>query len=75
MADYIINAPFTPDQVVALNKWQHSGLQHPFTCAGKLKPKGLHSDEEGILVATEAGWVCECGYTQYWAWNYMAEHK
>lgn len=28
-----IHAPFSPEQVVALNYWQHSYRFHPFTCS------------------------------------------
>ena len=61
-----IVAPWSPDQVEALNNYQQRGRMHPFTCAcnGSL-----------ILTATPAGWVCpvSCGYTQDWAWAWMAE--
>jgi len=63
-----INAPFTDEQVAALNDFQKSGLFHPFTCGGEHK---RHVD----LVATNDGWVCPdgCGYTQDWAHAMMAD--
>ena len=30
-----ITAPFTPEQVKALNYYQASGVFHPFTCANQ----------------------------------------
>lgn len=57
-------APWTAEQVAALNRWQRLGYVHPFTC-----PNGWN------LVATTAGWVCPgtCGYTQDWAHDFMAD--
>jgi hypothetical protein len=61
-----ISAPFTADQVEALNRWQN-GPVHPFTCG---------NDHEGNrdLVATETGWICpNCNYTQKWAHEFMLQ--
>jgi hypothetical protein len=61
-----IEAPFTPEQVEALNAWQELGFVHPFTC-------GTCSND---LVAREEGWYCPtdgCGFTQSWAESYMAD--
>ena len=56
--------PWTERQVRALNRWQHRGEVHPFTC-------GLNS--EHVLVATSRGWHCiHDDYTQKWAWSCMA---
>jgi hypothetical protein len=68
-----IYAPWTPEEVAALNEYQDKGVFHPFTCGhGAL---GQHVS--GVfLVATEAGWRCpfqDCEYTQDWAWSMMAE--
>lgn len=58
----MLKAPFTTDQVAALNRWQACGWVHPFTCqCGK------------NLVATTVGWVCDCGYTQDWAHDMMLD--
>lgn len=66
----IITAPFTPEQVVNLNRWQESGVVHPFTCGSEGKHEGHVS-----LVATESGWVCpKCDYQQSWAHDFMAEY-
>jgi len=69
--DDLKHAPWTPEQVEALNKFQHSGRFHPFTC-GK---RSDHNNND-ILVATPAGWVCPypgCDYTQGWAHDFMAD--
>lgn len=60
-----LETPWQPDQVMALNRFQNSGVVHPFTCP-------QHSDEP--LVATTKGWVCMvegCSYMQNWAWKEM----
>lgn len=56
-----IVAPFSTEQVIALNRFQQYGFVHEFTCPT------LH--EEGrALVATKRGWICpHCDYTQNWA--------
>ena len=65
-----IRAPWTSEQVEALNRFQQRGGMHPFTC-------GL--DRHGnakVLIATEYGWRCpddECDYTQDWAHAFMAD--
>ena len=71
----MIKAPFTPEQVEALNHWQHSGKIHPFTCGGN-RTDELHLDGQGVLVATREGWVCPyCDYKQDWAHDFMAIWK
>ncbi len=77
-----IEAPFTPEQVTALNAWQNNGAVHPFTCGGNRgdyahkKYQFEHPDQDfGQLVATSEGWICPvpgCGYKQSWAHNFMA---
>jgi len=60
----LIRAPFTPEQVTRLNRFQGAGVMHPFTCG---------AGDGQSLVATEAGWVCPvCDYTQDWAHAFMA---
>lgn len=62
MSDSIV-APWTTEQVSALNDFQDSGVMHPFTC-----PRPHTASME--LVATPDGWVCpflSCDYTQNWA--------
>lgn len=62
-------APFTEEQVKALNGWQQWGQTHPFTC--------LEHSTEPLRAKTD-GWHCEvadCGYTQNWAHDFMAAAK
>lgn len=70
----IIKAPFTPEQVAALNQFQRLDWIHPFTCGSGNRTDADHLDGEGVLVATEAGWICPyCDYTQVWAHAMMAD--
>lgn len=58
-----IQAPFTDEEVSALNAYQKKGDEHPFTCKC-----GDHT----LLIATNDGWICKnCAYTQKWAWEWM----
>lgn len=62
----VLEAPWTPEQVQALNDYQNEGWMHPFSC-----PRG-----HGNLVATVEGWICRppaCDYTQNWAHPFMAD--
>ncbi len=62
----MIEAPFTDEQVAALNQFQCAGHMHPFTCPGNRDC----SDRD--LIATTDGWVCPCGaYKQSWAHKFM----
>lgn len=70
----IVRAPWTDEQVAALNRWQKSGVVHPFTCGNRDK-SGHGWDREvgdyGVLEATPGGWVCRaCGYRQPWAQSF-----
>jgi len=61
-----ITAPWTDEQVAALNRWQGNDAVHPFTCPNS------HQGRE--LTATAKGWVCKgCGYKQNWAHDFMAK--
>lgn len=63
-----ITAPWTPEQVDALNAYQRLGYVHEFTC-----PHG-ENHQDRILVATASGWRCRwCDYTQDWAHDFMAD--
>jgi hypothetical protein len=67
-----IRAPWTPEQVAALNAYQQHGGMHPFTCAREHATPTLH------LVAHEDGWHCwlpDCDYRQDWAHAFMAEPR
>ena len=68
--DDFSHPPWSPQQVINLNCFQHAGKFHPFTC-----PR-----DGTVLVATPNGWVCpaadrswECSYTQDWAHKFMSE--
>lgn len=65
----IVDAPWTPQQVAALERWQLAGHVHPFTCVAV-----AHPDKTVNLVPFPEGWRCpECGYTQTWAYSYMLD--
>ena len=74
----VIKAPFTKEQVEALNKYQKSGPSHPYTCNREPKECEVQGEDrdytkDGVLIATEAGWVCPCGkYKQDWCHDYNA---
>lgn len=72
-----INAPWTDEQVSALNNFQRAGKMHPFTCANR--GDGSHREHNGDLGGLEAtpeGWVCvSCDYTQTWAHDLMAQQE
>ena len=79
MAPQQIKAPFTPEQVKALNEFQESGMFHPFTCGSAercVETVKVGKDEFEVsttLKATKDGWICpNCSYTQDWAWDFMA---
>ncbi len=64
-----IQAPFTDEQVAALNAFQRLGHGQPFTCTH-------HSQIP--LVAAKEGWRCgdpNCAYTQAWAHSFMADAR
>jgi hypothetical protein len=77
----LIHAPFTPEQVKNLNKYQEMGNFHPFTCGKRDKHpyQGSrvihHQDPEingrvvdielDVLIATENGWICPCPGCDY----------
>jgi hypothetical protein len=59
----MLKAPWTDEQIDALERFQHMPHAHPFTC-----PE--HSDR--ALVATRKGWICRyCNYTQDWTNDFM----
>lgn len=71
--DRLIRAPWTPEQVAALNAFQQRGGMHPFTCGGD------HAPGSPVLVAHEDGWRCSdpyregCDYRQDWAHAFMVD--
>jgi hypothetical protein len=69
-----MKAPWTPQQVAALNRYQASGFAHPFTCGNRSRDTHptIANGDFGVLVATEYGWKCpDCDYTQDWAHDGM----
>lgn len=63
----LIYAPWTDEQVAALNRWQEGDNIHPFTCVEHSKSP---------LLADKYGWVCledDCDYHQNWAHDFMLE--
>ena len=64
-----IVAPWTRQQVDALNDYQAAGWMHPFTCGHCRDTLGTdRGHNERRLVATVEGWRCPtCTYTQDWA--------
>lgn len=65
-----VRAPFTPEQVESLNRFQASARYHPFTCGNDHFGGGV------ALFAREDGWFCkqpECDYRQTWAHAFMAD--
>lgn len=66
---------FTLDEVKSLNAFQRAGVRHPFTCCWNSRDAN-HLDCEGVLVATQHGWIClYCDYTQDWAYAWMKNWK
>jgi hypothetical protein len=64
-----MKAPWTPEQVENLNRYQQWGGFHGFTCGTKEK-HAPGADE--LLIAHETGWACpSCDYTQDWAHAFM----
>lgn len=70
-------APWTQEEVDALNAFQTSGRMHPFTCPDRNSTYTPHSDDlgdVGVLVATPEGFRCpDCGYGQSWAHLFMLD--
>lgn len=70
-----INAPFTAQQVVELNRYQKDGATHPLTC-GRRRTDAEHLDGEGVLEAYTGGMRCPyCDYTQTYAFAFMLERS
>lgn len=69
-----IEPPWTKEQVRALNRYQRGGWMHPFTCGSGHRTDEHHLDKQGVLVATESGWLCPfCDYEQDWAHSFMLQ--
>lgn len=67
-----LTAPWTPQQVAALNAYQTAGIMHPYTCGGVKLGRGRC---RRVLVAITDGWRCPrrgCRYQQDWAHDWTA---
>jgi hypothetical protein len=65
-----IRAPWTNEQVSALNRYQRDGWMHPFNCPNE------HPGDHRKLTAIDRGWRCPepgCDYRQDWAHAFMAD--
>lgn len=63
-------APWTPEQVHALNAFQSGSGMHPFACGRD------HGGHHVTLIARADGWHCSappCDYRQDWALRFMAD--
>jgi len=57
------------DEVDKINAQQRSWKVHPYTCGGsgtipeckRAKREGDEYESDGVLIATQTGWVCPCG--------------
>lgn len=68
----VLPAPWTAEQVTALNWHQRAGQVGPLTCGRRAQ----HPEHHGVLVAEVHGWRCPadgCDYWQKWALPFMAE--
>jgi len=64
-------APWTTEEVKALNQYQKLNPTHAFICSEQ-------HDKESVLVATEDGWICPivgCYYARDWAEDFMLTGK
>lgn len=59
-----MNKKITPEEVERLNKEQKRNDRHPYTCDRRSKECEVNQtprEKDGVLIATENGWVCPCG--------------
>lgn len=67
-------AQWSAEQVDSLNRYQASGLMHPYTCPNRATSHRDRHGDRGVLVATVDGWMCpDCTYTQDWAHLWSAD--
>lgn len=70
--DKMNRAPWTDEEVRRLNEHQKNERFHPFTCGSGRRTDKDHLDGEGVLVATNQGWMCPyCDYRQDWCYQTM----
>lgn len=73
MADEI-HAPWTPEQVDAINRYQTFADQ-PLICS---RTRDLHQGHRVVLIARRDGMHCSdpaCDYRQGWVLDYMAKRR
>lgn len=69
-----VHAPFTQGQVDNVNRFQRASGVHHFTCGSGNRQDKVHTDSEGVLVATTTGMICPfCDYKQNWVHDFMLE--
>lgn len=61
-----MNKKITPEEVERLNTEQKRNDRHPYTCDRRSKKCEVNQTprdykKDGVLIATENGWVCPCG--------------
>lgn len=75
----ISKAPFTDNEVAAINVSQKSNYNHPFTCCSPDDVTECHRKlrtSEGIMIATNEGLICPCGNNkQDWVYYGMTKTK
>ena len=74
----LVYAPFTRDQVAALDLYQNSYLGQPYTCPMLLTAikTGQHGDCRSLLQPTPAGLRCRrpgCVFVQVWAFEHTTD--
>ena len=63
----IVEAPWTDQQVIRLNRWQRNERVHGFTCPNE-------HEGDRLLIAGNEGWHCpKCAFTQNWAHDFMMQ--
>ncbi|WP_327066805.1 hypothetical protein [Kitasatospora sp. NBC_01302] len=70
MADEI-QAPWTPEQIRAINSYQ-TAAEHPLICS---RTRDIHQGWHVVLIARRDGMRCSdpsCNYRQNWALGHMA---
>lgn len=68
-----IVAPFSQEQVEAINYWQN-GPGHSFTCCSYNDCERDKQPKHGQLIATIDGMICPCGdWKQNWVHDCMIE--
>lgn len=64
-----VEAPFSDEQVSAINEYQKNPSLHPLTCCGH---NGCERDDRNLLAQTNC-LVCPCGqYKQNWVHTFIA---